>query len=415
MAKKQRRRASSRDAPGTQKRESGSAAYLCSPEAWQVLCRDGYRPLTECPEVQMCVGVYADLIASMTLHLMRNTGEGDVRVKNELSRKLDISPSRDMTHQSFIGLIVWVMMMYGNQVTIPVYRGGLLDDLIPVPPGQVSFIPDGSGYRIRCGAQTFSPDEVLHFPLRPDPARPYMGMGMTAALADVVKSLRQTGATRESLMQSPKPSIIVRVEGLSEELKSPEGRKKLANRFLSDTEDGRPWFVPAEAMNVSTVRPLTINDLAIRDGLELDKRAVAAILGVPPFLVGVGSFSRDEFNWFVSTRVRAVARIIEQELTKKTLLSPELYWRFNSRSLMNYDLPALISAGAQMVDRMAMRRNEWRDWAGLPPDAEMEELLALENYIPASRLGDQKKLNGTGKKGGKDDGDGQTADADADG
>ena len=46
-----------------------------------------------------------------------------------------------------------------------------------------------------------------------------------------------------------------------------------------------------------------------------------------------------------------------------------------------------------MVDRMALRRNEWRDWAGLPPDEEMDELLALENYIPVARLGDQKKLN----------------------
>lgn len=41
-----------------------------------------------------------------------------------------------------------------------------------------------------------------------------------------------------------------------------------------------------------------------------------------------------------------------------------------------------------------MRRNEWRDWMGLEYDPEMEKLLALENYIPADRLGDQKKLTG---------------------
>lgn len=405
MGKKSRRRASSRDAPAKrQTRETGSAAFLCSPEAWKVLCSDGYRPLTECPEVQMCVSVYAELIASMTLHLMRNTGSGDVRVKNELSRKLDINPSRDMTHQTFTFLIVWTMLMTGNQVTVPLYRGGMLDDLRPMPPGQISFLPDGESYRIRCGAQTFAPDEVLHFALRPDPARPYMGMGFTAALSDVVKSLRQTNATRNALMQSPKPSIIVRVDGLTDELQTAEGRRKLASRYLDETEDGKPWFVPAEAMSVSTVRPLTINDLAIRDGLEIDKRSIAAIIGVPPFLVGIGSFNRDEFNWFLSTRVRAVARIVEQELTKKTLISPELYWRFNNRSLLSYDLPALISAGAQMVDRMAMRRNEWRDWAGLPPDPEMDELLALENYIPADRLGDQKKLKG-GKTDGEDEAD----------
>ena len=53
----------------------------------------------------------------------------------------------------------------------------------------------------------------------------------------------------------------------------------------------------------------------------------------------------------------------------------------------------LVKAGAEMVDRMSMRRNEWRDWMGLPPDPDMDELLALENYIPADRLGDQNKLS----------------------
>ena len=53
----------------------------------------------------------------------------------------------------------------------------------------------------------------------------------------------------------------------------------------------------------------------------------------------------------------------------------------------------MATVGATLVDHMAMRRNEWRDWIGLPPDADMEELLALENYIPQDRLGDQKKLN----------------------
>ena len=37
--------------------------------------------------------------------------------------------------------------------------------------------------------------------------------------------------------------------------------------------------------------------------------------------------------------------------------------------------------------------------AGLTPDDEMDELLALENYIPVARLGDQKKL---GEGGGGD-------------
>ena len=89
-------------------------------------------------------------------------------------------------------------------------------------------------------------------------------------------------------------------------------------------------------------------------------------------------------------------QIIQQEMTRKLLWSDDLYWRFNNRSLLNYDIDKLVAAGSEMVDRMALRRNEWRDWIGLPPDADMDELLALENYVPADRLGDQAKLRGGG-------------------
>ena len=128
-------------------------------------------------------------------------------------------------------------------------------------------------------------------------------------------------------------------------------------------------------------------------------RKIAAVCGVPAFRLGLGNYNGDEQANFVNTKIMHVAQAIQQELTRKLLYSEDMYFRFNPRSLYNYRLPDLISAGGQMVDRMALRRNEWRDWAGLPPDEEMDELLALENYIPATRLGDQKKL---GEGGGGD-------------
>ena len=400
MSKKRNRARYGRDAP--QKREAlvGSTGIaLTSPDAWKVLCGDGYRPIMKCPEVQMCINVYADLISSMTLRLMRNTDRGDVREKNELSRLLDINPNKYMTHMTFFQTIVRTLMEHGNQITYPTYRdGGYLTSLKPLEPMRTSIVPVSTeDYVVNYGGRMLNPEEVLHFILNPDPDQPFNGKGYQASLRDIVKSLRQANATRAALQESPAPSIIVKVDGLTEEFRSPEGRAKLGAQFIDASENGRPWFIPAEAFSVDQVKPLNLTDLAIKDSLELDKRSVAAIFGIPAFLVGVGEFKLEEYQLFVTTRLMAVARIIEQTMTKGLLWSEDLYLSFNPRSLYNYSLTDLINVGKEMVDRMAMRRNEWRDWMGLPPDADMDDLLALENYIPADRLGDQKKLNGGGE------------------
>lgn len=397
---KSKRKPYRRDAPA----KDYQSAWLCSADAYRIFCGDGYRRLSDCPEVQMCARVYADMISSMTLHLMRNTERGDVRVINELSRKIDIEPNRYMTRKAWMYNIVYTMLLDGdgNQFTMPIYNAdGYLEDLIPLLPSRCAVIdtPDG-GYIVRCGEATFQPDQLLHFVLNPDPERPHMGAGFRAPLRDVVKGLRQASATKQALMESPAPSLIVKVDGLTEEFASPEGRRKLLNQYIDSSDNGRPWMIPSEAFAVEQVRPLTLSDLAIAENVELDKRVVAGIFSVPPYMVGVGSYNKDEHNNFIVTSLMSVSKIIEQELTRKTLYSPDLFWRFNPRSLYNYSLSELIGAGKELVDRMAMRRNELRDWVGLAPDPEMDELLALENYIPADRLGDQAKLAGGGEDNG---------------
>lgn len=404
MGKSKKRTRYGRDAPEKRTAAGCSAIALTNPDAWKILCGEGYKPIMQCPEVQICINVYADLISSMTLRLMRNTEKGDVRVKNELSRLLDIEPNRYMTHMTFFQTVVRALMENGNQITYPVFRDGYLKELIPLRPTEASIIARGlDDYEVWYRGRQFSPEEVLHFILNPDPNQPWHGLGYLVSLRDVVKSLRLANATRQALQESPAPSIIVKVDGLTEEFKSPEGRAKLGQQFLDASEMGRPWFIPAEAFDVLQVKPLTMNDLAVKASLELDKRAIAAIFGIPPFLVGIGDFKLDEYQHFVTTRLMAVARIIEQTMTRGILWSPDLYLSFNPRSLYNYSLTDLVNVGTQMIDHMAMRRNELRDWLGLPPDEEMDELLALENYIPADRLGDQKKLEEGGESNEEED------------
>lgn len=374
-----------------------SMAWLCSSEAFDTLTCQGYTSLAHNPEIAAGVDTIARLLGSMTIHLMENQEDGDVRIKNELSRKIDIEPNAYMTRESFIHWIVRTLYLEGNgnAVVWPNTRAGILRDLQPIPPSYTSFVPDGWGYRVVVSGREYDPDDVLHFTLNPDSLYPWLGTGYRISLADVANNLKQAAATEKGFMSSKwKPSLIVKVDAMTDEFSSPEGRQKLLESYAMSGEAGEPWLIPAEQFEVEQVKPLTLSDLALDSMVTLDKRTVAAVLGIPPFVLGVGDFNRDAWNNFVNTTIMPLARNIEQEMTKKLLYSPSWFFRFNSWSLFSYSITELVSAGAEMVDRMALRRNEWRSWLNLPPDPDMNELLALENYLPADRLGDQAKLTG---------------------
>jgi HK97 family phage portal protein len=354
----------------------------------------------------MCVHKYADLISSMTLHLMQNGDDGkDTRIRNGLSDMVDIHPTKLMTRKAWLYAIVWTLLLDGdgNQITLPKYTpDGYLDDLAPLDPGMVSLLPTNEGYEIRYNERVYRPDEVLHFAINPDVHQPWRGTGYRTVLREVVNCLRQAEATKQKIMRAPAPSVIVNVNGLMEEFQSYEGQKRLQRQYVDNSSVGEPWFIPGEAFKVESVKPLSLNDLAIKTSTELDRRAIAGIFGVPAFLVGVGEYKKDAYNNFITSCIMPMAQGIAQELTRKLLISPRMYWRFNMRSLYAYDVNEIISIGTALLDRMAMRRNEVRDWLGMSHDNEMDELLALENYIPSDKLGDQKKLIQKGEEGEAD-------------
>ena len=104
-----------------------------------------------------------------------------------------------------------------------------------------------------------------------------------------------------------------------------------------------------------------------------------------------GTYSRDEWNNFVQTKLRAIALGIQQELTRKLILSPSWYVRFNVWSLMDYDLKSISDVLLAGSDRGFVNGDEWRDRVNMAP-AGLTEYRVLENYIPADMAGSQKKL-----------------------
>ena len=329
----------------------------------------GYTRLSDCPEIQTGVQKIAELIGSMTIYLMNNTENGDERIINELSRKIDIEPCANMTRMEWMTAVVMNLLLHGdgNSVVVPHTSAGILTDLEPISACRVSFRQVGNSYRdykVLIDGKAHDPAELLHFTYNPDPTYLWKGRGITVTLKDIANNLKQAQKTENAFMKSEwKPSIIVKVDGLTEEFASPEGRAKLLADYITPSVPGAPWMIPSEAFSVEQVRPLTLADLAIKDTIELDKKTVAAVIGVPPYLLGVGDFNRDEWNNL----------------------------QMNFWSLMDYDLASVSNILLAGADRGYVNGDEWRDRMHMAP-AGLKEYKVLENYIPYEDSGKQKKL-----------------------
>lgn len=360
----------------------------------------GYTSLDQDPTIMTACERIAELIGLVSWHLMENTDNGDQRIRNELSRKIDINPNSWMTRQTFFEAIAMNLLLYGdgNCVVRPHTEDGYLRDLEVIPADRVSFMPDvlnGYGYWILIDGIRYDPRDLLHFRLTPDKEYPWKGRGIRVSIKEVANNLKQASSTENAfLSQEWKPSVIVKVQAMGEEFATPEGREKIADDYLKTNKAGEPWIVPAEQMDISTLKPLTLQDLAIADTVKLNKATAAAIVGVPNFLVGIGDFKKDEFNNFIQTRVRTIVENIQQTLTAALITSPRWYIKGNIWALLDWDLSTITQVFTAMGDRGWVTGNEARDRINLEPKEGLDELKVLENYIPASMSGNQSKLTG---------------------
>lgn len=359
------------------------------------ICASGYTPVSKIPEVVACARKIARLMGSATIHLMSNTDDGDVRIVNELSRVIDIDPMPNMTRSTWIEAIVMTLLLYGNGNAIvqPHTHEGYIQSLEPISASRVGFLENGyRDYKVTIDGVPKNPKNLLHFVENPDQTYLWKGKGVTVAIRDVLNNLVQARATEKAFMSSEyKPSIIVKVDALTDEFSSPEGRQKLVDSYVKPATPGEPWLIPAEQFEVEQVKPLTLSDLAISDSVKLNKQMIASIFDVPAWVCGVGEFKRDEWNVFVQTRIMALAKSLAAEMTKKLILNPRWYLSFNVWSLMDYDLKTISDVLLAGSDRGYVNGDEYRDRMHLSP-AGLKEYRVLENYIPVDMAGLQKKL-----------------------
>lgn len=389
-----------RSEPAPAPAPQSTVGIITGGDLFKSICTGGYTSLDRNPEVISACKKIADLIATMTIHLMSNTENGDQRIVNELSRKIDINPHKYMTRKDWMSVIVMNLLLYGdgNSIVIPKTESGLLGDLQPIKPSKIRYKEIGDEYRVIINNTELDPENLLHFKLNPDEDHPWKGRGFRMPLREVTDNLSQAAATEKGFLTDKwKPSVIIKVDGNVNELAGKEGREKILEEYVATSEAGQPWLIPAEMMDVTTIKPLTLGDLAIKDTIEINKRTVATILGVPPFIVGAGTYDDKEWNNFINSTILPIATGIQQEMTRKLLLNPKWYFKFNISSLYSYDIKTLSDVYSNLYVRGIVDGNEVRDKLGMSPREGLSELVILENYIPLEKVGDQLKLKQEGE------------------
>lgn len=386
---------------------SGSAVVGISD--WDMVSRKGYTRLSESPEVVAAVQTIANMVSVMPIHLMENTKNGNRRIENALSKKVDCNPNEYMTRSTLIAAIVRTLLLEGdgNAVLYPETKDGRITNLYLLDPSRITFIEDGFRYWICYNGKKYDPRELCHIVINPLPDKPWMGSGYKVSLQRIVDGLEAANSTKKAFMESKyAPSLIVTMDGFAEDLiidaedgesqqraqdAAESAKQKLLRKFVTSEEKGVPWLLP-EGFHIEQIKPLSLNDLALNPSIKLDKTTVANILQVPPFLLGIGSFDQKEWNNFINTRIRFITEAIQQALTKSLLLSDDWFFKFNYRSLYAYDIQTLSTVAKESRAGGIIDGNEARSMLGLSPREGLDELITLENYIPTEKLGDQKKL-----------------------
>lgn len=357
----------------------------------------GYSRLIDHPDVAACINRIASLIASTPIRLLENTDEGDKRLQNALSRLVDIDPMPGYGSRSL--LMGWIVTQLlgdgdGNAYVRPdITLWGEYSGLTPLVGAWYMPVLSDVPYDYYIGWQhtSYHPTEALHFRLYPDPDCPTRGRGLRFPALQLAKSLANTDALKQTL-SSPdyKPPLIISVNADSP-LSDEAERDKFRENYLEDSS-GKPWVLPADLMSVQQIKPLSLADLAIKDNVELDKKSLCSLFGLPPFLLGLGAFNQQEYNLFVRMVLVPICEGIETELTHKLCPEhPTWHFKFNRRRLYAYDLNTIINIDCAMADRGYLNGDEVRMDADFDPVG-LTDYTRLENYIPYDMAGMQSKL-----------------------
>lgn len=367
-----------------------------------------------CPEVDACVGLIENTLATVPLNLFERKGPdtSERATDHPLHRLLHDEPNEFQTSAEFRQQMEGWRATEGNAYARVYWGAGGPRELVPLQPGTCR------GYRLSNGrvaykhqpingaaAEILAPAEVLH--LRDAPfcsdgingesrvSRHKETIGRVMATGEYMSRFFSNNAIPKSFLKPAQPLGTEAMDLAREQFERRHGG--LANQY-------RVGVLPS---SMDLVKLGIDNDAAqMIESYTAGVQQIARIWGVPLHMIGELSKST---SWGTGIEQQSIGFVVyymrprfvmwEQALNR-TLMSSELrrrfYFEFNADGLLRGDFKTRMEGYALLIQWGVMTVNEVRRRENLAPVDGGDERMFPINYAPASKIM-EVLMRGTGQ------------------
>lgn len=361
--------------------------------------------------VKRCMEIKCGGVAGLGLHVLRRKSEGGRSWYEDdegglLDRLLSECPNGRQNAYDFMWDVVYQREMYGNAYVVPVYDGGELSALVPVPEGgSVSYDRSTGVYTVNDPWDgiygEYREGEIIH--LKSYAQDGFMGQPVTALAGKVLGIMMKTYA-REGEMFAAGSTLRGFITGDDGgqvgfgELQDSQ-LETVAARIRREIREGTNLgFLPGSMKFVPT--SMTPADLQLLESMKFLNLEICRFFGVPPTQVFQDSnvnykSSESSQTIFMTSTLAPLIRQIEAEFTVKLLTARErrrMRIRFSLDDYYQSDPAAAADSWLKLVQCGAMTPNEARARIGRKPVEGGDRLFISCNVAPI----DSEKITGAG-------------------
>lgn len=359
-----------------------------------------------CPEVDACVGLIEDTVATVPLDLFERTGDGtrERRADHPLHALLHDQPNAWQTSAEFRQMLEGWRSTYGNGYARIVWRNdGVPQALEPThpremrpfraPSGGVAYRwtpPDGPG-------RTLLQGEVLHLRDRPFRSNLIEGDSKVERHREAIGRAMATGEYLSRFFSNyAVPKAFIEVPGTLDDKQTALLREMFERRHAG-LDNAHKVGIIQGGMKLNTLG-VNNDEAQVVEAYGLSVAQIARVWGIPLHLIGEMSKST---SWGTGIEQQSIGFVVyymrpkfvmwEQALNM-ALMSADMrrrfYFEFNVDGLLRGDFKARMEGYALMIQWGLATPNEIRRQMNLPPLDGGDERLVPLNMAPASRVMD---------------------------